>query len=196
MTTAVTEAPASNRRKVRSRTRLARLNDAGGGLDDRLGNFHRLVHHRATGRRARLVAGGVACDRSAHLNGRAFLRRARRDDAEGRRTICLSCAKHSRRCGDFFTAGRLFLVIQTGTIAAVAVGFARYTGVLVPWVSESNYLIAPIRFGGYAFSLSTAQFVGLVHDCAAHLHEHARTKARQARAECLHHRQDRRAHRR
>jgi APA family basic amino acid/polyamine antiporter len=33
--------------------------------------------------------------------------------------------------------------------------------VLVPWVSESNYLIAPIRFGGYAFSLSTAQLVGL-----------------------------------
>src|SRR5256714_1150218 len=34
-------------------------------------------------------------------------------------------------------------------------------GVLVPWVSEKNYLIEPIRFGGYALSLSTAQFVGL-----------------------------------
>src|SRR5262249_12407715 len=55
----------------------------------------------------------------------------------------------------------LFLVIQTGTIAAVAVGFARYTGVLVPWVSESNYMIPPIRVGGYAFSLSTAQLIGL-----------------------------------
>jgi APA family basic amino acid/polyamine antiporter len=33
--------------------------------------------------------------------------------------------------------------------------------VLVPWISESNYLIAPVRFGSYAFSLSTAQFVGL-----------------------------------
>ena len=55
------------------------------------------------------------------------------------------CAKLSRRSGDFSTAGRCFLVVQTGTIAAVAVGFARYTGVLVPWVSESNYLIAPIR---------------------------------------------------
>jgi len=61
----------------------------------------------------------------------------------------------------FLYGWTLFLVIQTGTIAAVAVGFARYMGVLVPWVSESNYLIAPIRFGGYAFSLSTAQFVGL-----------------------------------
>jgi APA family basic amino acid/polyamine antiporter len=47
----------------------------------------------------------------------------------------------------------------------VAVGFARYSGVLVPWFSESNYLIPPIRFGGwlsgYAVSLSTAQFLGL-----------------------------------
>jgi APA family basic amino acid/polyamine antiporter len=61
----------------------------------------------------------------------------------------------------FLYGWTLFLVIQTGTIAAVAVGFARYMGVLIPWVSESNYLIEPIRFGGYAFSLSTAQFVGL-----------------------------------
>jgi APA family basic amino acid/polyamine antiporter len=61
----------------------------------------------------------------------------------------------------FLYGWTLFLVIQTGTIAAVAVGFARYMGVLIPWVSESNYLITPIRFGGYALSLSTAQFVGL-----------------------------------
>src|SRR5438105_3659045 len=61
----------------------------------------------------------------------------------------------------FLYGWTLFLVIQTGTIAAVAVGFARYMGVLVPWVSESKYLIEPIRFGGYALSLSTAQAVGL-----------------------------------
>ncbi len=62
----------------------------------------------------------------------------------------------------FLYGWTLFLVIQTGTIAAVAIGFARYSGVLIPWISESNYLIAPVRFGGYAFSLSTAQLVGLV----------------------------------
>ncbi|MEP7322766.1 MAG: amino acid permease [Saprospiraceae bacterium] len=33
-----------------------------------------------------------------------------------------------------------FLVIQTGTIAAVAVAFARYTGVLIPFFNESNIL--------------------------------------------------------
>jgi APA family basic amino acid/polyamine antiporter len=62
----------------------------------------------------------------------------------------------------FLYGWTLFLVIQTGTIAAVAVGFARYTGVLVKWVSETNYLVEPIRFGGYAVSLSTAQLVGLL----------------------------------
>ena len=31
-----------------------------------------------------------------------------------------------------------FLVIQGGTIAAVAMGFAKFTGVIFPWVSESN----------------------------------------------------------
>lgn len=34
-----------------------------------------------------------------------------------------------------------FLVIQTGTIAAVAVAFARYTGVLIPFFNESNVLL-------------------------------------------------------
>lgn len=61
----------------------------------------------------------------------------------------------------FLYGWTLFLVIQTGTIAAVAVGFGRYTGVLLPWISEDNYLIAPIRFGSYAVSLSSAQLVGL-----------------------------------
>src|SRR5436190_14356374 len=58
-------------------------------------------------------------------------------------------------CG-FLYGWTLFLSIQAGTVAAVAVGFARYSGVLIPWFSESNYLIAPVRFGSYAFSLSTA----------------------------------------
>src|SRR5215216_2325716 len=62
----------------------------------------------------------------------------------------------------FLYGWTLFLVIQTGTIAAVAVGFARYTGVLVPWVSEKNYIVEPIRMGSYALSLSTAQLVGLL----------------------------------
>ena len=45
----------------------------------------------------------------------------------------------------FLYGWTLFLVIQTGTIAAVAVAFARFTGVLVPVVAEDHYLIAPIH---------------------------------------------------
>src|SRR5207249_7261116 len=63
----------------------------------------------------------------------------------------------------FLYGWTLFLVIQTGTIAAVAVGFARFLGVLWPTISETNYLIKPIRLGsGYAISLSTAQLVGVL----------------------------------
>jgi APA family basic amino acid/polyamine antiporter len=63
----------------------------------------------------------------------------------------------------FLYGWTLFMVIQTGTIAAVAVGFARYFGVLWPTLSESNYIVKPIHLGSsYAISLSTAQLVGLV----------------------------------
>ena len=62
----------------------------------------------------------------------------------------------------FLYGWTLFAVIQTGTIAAVAVAFARFLSVLVPSISESNYLIPPIHIStGYAFSLSTAQLVGV-----------------------------------
>jgi APA family basic amino acid/polyamine antiporter len=64
----------------------------------------------------------------------------------------------------FLYGWTLFMVIQTGTIAAVAVGFARYFGILVPWISENeNYIVSPVRIGsGYAISLSTAQLVGVL----------------------------------
>ena len=63
----------------------------------------------------------------------------------------------------FLYGWTLFLVIQTGTIAAVAVGFAKYLGVLWPAISETNYIVPPLRIAsGYALSLSTAQMVGVL----------------------------------
>ncbi|MGH9395775.1 MAG: APC family permease [Terriglobia bacterium] len=63
----------------------------------------------------------------------------------------------------FLYGWTLFMVIQTGTIAAVAVAFARFSGVLWPWISETHYLIAPIHLSsGYALSLSSAQLVGIL----------------------------------
>ena len=63
----------------------------------------------------------------------------------------------------FLYGWTLFLVIQTATIAAVAVGFAKFIGVLVPTISVENFIIEPVRIGSssYAFSLSTAQLVGI-----------------------------------
>ena len=62
----------------------------------------------------------------------------------------------------FLYGWTLFTVIQTGTIAAVAVGFARFLGVFAPPVSEANYLVAPVHItSGYALSLSTAQLVAV-----------------------------------
>jgi APA family basic amino acid/polyamine antiporter len=47
----------------------------------------------------------------------------------------------------FLYGWTLFLVIQTGTIAAVAVAFAKYTGVFFPWISAGNYLIGSGKVG-------------------------------------------------
>ncbi|MBI4904731.1 MAG: amino acid permease [Acidobacteria bacterium] len=63
----------------------------------------------------------------------------------------------------FLYGWTLFMVIQTGTIAAVGVGFARFTGVLFPAISETSYIIPPVHLSaGYAVSLSTAQLLGIV----------------------------------
>ena len=61
----------------------------------------------------------------------------------------------------FLFGWSLLLVIQTGTIAAVAVAFANFTGVLVPGVSSTNYIVEPIVFGRYALGLSTQQVVAI-----------------------------------
>jgi APA family basic amino acid/polyamine antiporter len=62
----------------------------------------------------------------------------------------------------FLYGWTFFTVIQTGTIAAVSVAFARFLSVLAPVVSEDRYLLAPLHLSrGYALSLSTAQAVGI-----------------------------------
>ncbi|NUQ29926.1 MAG: amino acid permease, partial [Acidobacteriaceae bacterium] len=63
----------------------------------------------------------------------------------------------------FLYGWTLVTVIQTGTIAAVAIAFARFSGGIFPAVSEKQYLISPIHLGSsYALSLSTAQALALV----------------------------------
>jgi APA family basic amino acid/polyamine antiporter len=65
----------------------------------------------------------------------------------------------------FLYGWTLFLVIQTGTIAAVAVAFAKFLGVLLPAVSAENFVfkLGSVPIGGLTLrlSLSTQQAVGI-----------------------------------
>ena len=56
----------------------------------------------------------------------------------------------------FLYGWTLFLVIQTGTIAAVGVAFAKFSGVLFPWISEKNIL-----FNLGFIKITSTQFVGI-----------------------------------
>src|SRR6201998_4603837 len=60
------------------------------------------------------------------------------------------------RLWGFLYGWTLFLVIQTGTIAAVAVAFAKFTGVFIPWISAKNYLIGSGKVG-----LTTQQLLAI-----------------------------------
>ena len=57
----------------------------------------------------------------------------------------------------FLYGWTVFLVIQTGTIAAVAVAFAKFTAVLVPSLGEQNIL-----FSAGKFHISAAQVLAIV----------------------------------
>ena len=67
----------------------------------------------------------------------------------------------------------LFLIIQSGTVAAVAVAFANFTGVLTDTISPDKHLIPQLvilkpfklgtsSFNGYAITLSTQQLLAVV----------------------------------
>jgi len=63
----------------------------------------------------------------------------------------------------FLYGWTLFLVIQTGTIAAVSVAFARFFGVLTPVISPTRWVVPPITLSrNYAISLSTQQLVAIL----------------------------------
>jgi APA family basic amino acid/polyamine antiporter len=72
----------------------------------------------------------------------------------------------------FLYGWTLFLVIQTGTIAAVGVAFGKFLGVMVPSVSSSNWIlhlwkvpafkIGPMTLGNMDVGLNTQNLVGIV----------------------------------
>jgi basic amino acid/polyamine antiporter, APA family len=72
----------------------------------------------------------------------------------------------------FLYGWTLFLVIQTGTIAAVCVGFGKFLGVFFPAISSSHWIwkiahvppvqVGPMVLGNMDIGLSTANLVGIV----------------------------------
>jgi len=66
----------------------------------------------------------------------------------------------------FLYGWTLFLVIQTGTVAAVAVAFGKFLGVFVPWVSAKTILLnfgtVPFFHHSIALTISSLQFVAIV----------------------------------
>jgi APA family basic amino acid/polyamine antiporter len=59
----------------------------------------------------------------------------------------------------FLFGWTLFLVINTGTVAAVAVAFARFLGVLVPAVSSTSYLV---NWGEFSLPFTTHRFLAAI----------------------------------
>lgn len=66
----------------------------------------------------------------------------------------------------FLYGWTLFLVIQTGTIAAVAVAFGKFLGVFFPWISAQNILfdLGSVRVSGHPMMLtiSSQQLVAIL----------------------------------
>jgi len=87
----------------------------------------------------------------------------------------------------FLYGWTLFLVIQTGTIAAVAVAFAKFLGVFVPWVSGGQLLVRQRPVGPHHPATG-----GPRHRAAVERREHARHPHRRRGAERFHLRQGRR----
>ena len=72
----------------------------------------------------------------------------------------------------FLYGWTLFMVIQTGTIAAVGVAFGKFLGVMFPSISSSNWIlhlwkvppihIGPMVLGNMDVGLNTQNFVGIL----------------------------------
>ena len=90
----------------------------------------------------------------------------------------------------FLFGWSLFLVVQTGTIAAVAVAFARFLGVFTTAVAADRYLIAPSGLRSLCRQPLDAAARRPGSDRRAHGDQHPGPPDRQADPELVHHHQD------
>ena len=100
----------------------------------------------------------------------------------------------------FLFGWTLFLVIQTGTIAAVAVAFGKFLGVFFPVISSSHWLLhfghvpaiklGPMVLGNMDIGLNTANLTGIIHCAGADGNQYSRRAAGRAGAERFHYGED------
>ncbi len=62
----------------------------------------------------------------------------------------------------FLYGWTLFTVIQSGTIAAVAIAFAKFTGVIFPVISNSNWIFKIGSFSRYNIGLNTENLLAII----------------------------------
>ena len=62
----------------------------------------------------------------------------------------------------FLYGWTLFMVIQSGTIAAVAVAFSKFTGVIFPVISSSNWIFKLHNIGGYNAGINTENLLSVI----------------------------------
>ena len=99
----------------------------------------------------------------------------------------------------FLYGWTLFLVIQTGTIAAVAVAFGKFLGVFFPAISTTHWLwhiahvpalpVGPMVLGNMDIGLNTANLAAIVVILSFDSAEYLRRQTRRLRPERLHQRQ-------
>lgn len=61
----------------------------------------------------------------------------------------------------FLYGWTLFVVIQTGTIAAVAIAFSKFLGVVAPWVSSTHWLFLWGQWGPVKLGFNTLELVAV-----------------------------------
>ncbi len=66
------------------------------------------------------------------------------------------------KCTGFLYGWTLFTVIQPGTIAAVAVAFAKFTGVIFPIISSSNWICKFANLGSCKMGLNTENLLAII----------------------------------
>ena len=155
---------------------------------------------------AEIAASRIACPADRSLAGyrlpdhrrRAELWRTGSHDAARGWPVCLSARVLGPLWG-FLYGWTLFLVIQTGTIAAVGVAFGKFLGIFFPSISSTNWIvhfwkvppihIGPMVLGNMETGLSTQNLVAILVVVVVVGHQYFWIEDRGADPECFYRRQ-------